>query len=73
MDEQDIQDFADSHKLDVKQIEFYHFRLLNEYGKFILDIYIKRKNGRIIRNTVLQWRTNKWLVAHNKKDLEKLL
>lgn len=74
MDQDEIQRFADSNNLDVRPIMDYHFRLMDTYGNFVLDVYIKRnKGGVIVKNTVLQWRTKKWFVAKNQKDLNKLI
>lgn len=47
---------------------------MDTYGNFVLDVYIKRnKVGKIVKNTVLQWRTKKWFVVKNQKELNKLI
>lgn len=73
MDEQVIQDFASENNLDVRPVQPYHLRLMDEYGNYVLDVYIKRKKGRIVQNSVLKWKGEVWSVAHTPQDLQKLL
>lgn len=74
MTQEQIQNFANENDLDVRPIQDYHYRLMNSVGKYILDVYFKRnKNGVIVKNSVLNWRNNRWSVAHNLEDLNKLI
>ncbi len=74
MTQNEVQDFADETKLDVRPIQPYQWRLMNEFGKYILDVYFKKnKRGVIIKNSVLKWEGEKWTEAHSVKDLKKLL
>lgn len=73
MDQKDIQFFCDKNNFDLRKIQEWHFRVLDEYNSFVLDVYIKRnKNGNIQKNTVKSWKNNKWYICHSVKDLEKL-
>jgi len=74
MTQNEVQDFADENNLDVRQIQTYHWRLLNEFGKYVLDVYFKKnKRGVIIKNSVLKWESEKWTEAKNVDELKKLL
>ena len=74
MNEQEIQEIANELKLDVRPFANNHFRLLDSQGNYIIDIYIRRKrNGEIIRNSFLLWKTNTWGVLRDKQHLINLL
>jgi hypothetical protein len=73
MNEEEIQQFAEENKFDVRKFEGSHYRLFSSTGERILDVYIKHKKGRIVQNTILQWKTNKWLVVHTLEELNKLI
>lgn len=74
MNQQQIEEWACEHDLDVRPVQYYHYRLMNSQGEYILDIYFKEnKGGNIVRNSTLQWKTNKWFTPRSLKDLEKLL
>jgi hypothetical protein len=75
MTPEDIEEFALQNKLDVREMNPYQFRLLNENGKYILDIYFKRhkNSNRIIKNSTLQWKTNKWYFPKQINELKKLI
>lgn len=73
MDENDIQEVADEMKLDVREMQSYHLRLLNRWGKPIVDVYIKRKKGRIVQNTVMNWKKNRWTTAKNQQELKNII
>ncbi len=68
------QEIADLNHLDVRPIQEYHYRLMDEYGKYIVNVYFKRnKQGRVVRNTTFHFRTNKWGVVRNEQELTKLI
>lgn len=74
MDQHQVQEIADSLHLDVRPVQEYHYRLMDEWGKYIVDVYFKRnKQGRIVRNTTFHFRTQKWGQVWNEKDLIKLI
>lgn len=73
MDANTIQEFANANRLDVREIKEYHLRLMDEWGKYILDVYISHKKGRIVRNATLQWKTGKWHRPRTTAELKKLL
>lgn len=74
MNKDEIEEFAIENNLDLRVIEFYHLRLINSLGKYILDVFIKRnKNGNIVRNTTFCFKTKKWSVSYNTNDLQKLI
>ena len=74
MEKYEIQQFSSKNNLDVREIQFNHWRLLDEYGDFVLDVYFKQnKRGEIIKNSVLQWKTKKWFYPIDLEQLEKLL
>jgi len=74
METDEVQRFADSHNLDVRPIEPWHFRLLDTYGTPVLDVFFKRtKAGCIKHNRVFQFSTRKWAFANNQKDLNRLM
>lgn len=74
MEQEEVQRFADSHNLDVRPIEEYHYRLLDKFEEPIIDVFFKRtKAGAISRNAVLQFSTKKWTFAKNQKDLSRLI
>lgn len=75
MDYETIQQFADENCLDVRKLEDWHYRLMGEYGDYVLDVYIKRKGRtkRIVNNKVHQWKTGRWVDCRKVSDLEKLI
>lgn len=74
MEQEEVQDFAIAHDLDVREIESYHYRLMDSFGEYVLDVYFKRtKGGNISRNAVLQWKTNKWFKINTQQELLKLI
>lgn len=75
MDENDIQEFADKNRLDVREVNPWQLRLMNEYGKYILDIYIKKNKikTKVLQNRVLKWSNEKWYTCTNPKELQKLI
>lgn len=60
MNQETVQEFATAHDLDVRPLEKWHWRLLNPYGKFVIDIFFKKdkKTGKILRNTVHIWKND---------------
>jgi pyruvate-formate lyase-activating enzyme len=71
MNQETIQEYANENNLDVKPIQDNHYRLVNQQGEFIWDIYFKKnKKGKIVKNSVLNWRKNKWFVAMSLSDLQ---
>lgn len=74
MEPEEVQRFASSHSLDVRKIEDYHYRLLDQFSEPILDVFFKRtKAGAISRNAVFQFSTKKWAVARNQNELNRLM
>lgn len=73
MDRLDIEEFALENKLDVREVNPYHYRLLDEYGKYVFDIFFKFKGGRVIRNATHVWKTNKWFYPNTIKNLKQKL
>lgn len=76
MDRNDIQEFADKNGLDVRQIEPWHYRLMDEYGRYIVDVFIKKdKRGDIVKNTVCNMKSKKkkWGVVHNHQELKQFI
>lgn len=74
MEQDEVQRFADSHSLDVRPVEPWHYRLMDTYGNPVLDVFFKRtKAGAISRNRVFQFSTRKWAIAYNQKDLNRLM
>lgn len=74
MDENVIQEFANENSLDVRPLQPWHFRLMDEWGKYVLDVFIKRnKNGNIVKNTVHRWSNDKWYECRSPKDLLALI
>lgn len=52
---QDIQNFANENRLDVREISPWQFRLIKN-SLYKLDIYIKKnKRGEVIQNTTLNF------------------
>lgn len=71
MTQDEVAEWATENNLDVRPIQDNHYRLLDEYGVFVLDVYFKKnKKGRIIKNSVLQWSSQKWTTANSTSDLE---
>ena len=57
METWEVETFAAKNKLDVREIEKWHYRLMDEFGDWVLDVYFKRNdNGRVIKNTTMQWK-----------------
>ena len=68
-----VQEFADENNLDVSLKSDVHYRLLDEYGAFILDVYFKHnKKGIVIRNSVLKWSTQKWYKINTTDELKNI-
>lgn len=74
MDKEEIEEFALQNKLDVRQVNRYQYRLIKD-NIFILDIYFKmnKRKTTIIKNSTLQWRTNKWFSPKSIEELKKLI
>lgn len=75
MTNEEVQEWANEHKLDVMPINGnIHWRLLDNYGEYVLDVYFKKnKRGEIIRNSVLQWKGENWTVANTVEELKALI
>ncbi len=80
MNQEEIQEFADKHDLDVRNMNWgkngavNHVRLIRNH-KYILDVYFKnKKNGGVKPvNKVHQWQTGVWTTVQNWSDLEILI
>ena len=75
MKPEEIQNFADENKLDVKPLDKSHWRLEDQWGKKIIDIYFKwnKRHTEVKKNTVMHWKSNKWTVAYDLNQLAKLI
>lgn len=74
MTREEVEEFASNESLDVRPINEYQYRLMDEWGKYILDVYFKKnKRGEVVKNSVLCWATNKWSVANTTEELKKLI
>ena len=61
METHEVQSIADRSQVDVRIIEKWHWRLMDIYGAYVIDVYFKRnKAGQVIRNTTFDWRTERW-------------
>ena len=69
-----IQEYADSRCLDVRELERWHYRLMDMYGRYVVDVYIKKaKNGSIERNRVFNHIKKRWGIIHNEQQLSHFL
>lgn len=74
MKQEEVQELATEYSLDVRIIQPNHYRLLNEYGKYILDVYFKKNRaGKILRNSILDWRNNSWAVIKTREELKDII
>lgn len=70
----DIELLASNNRLDLQEIEPWHFRFKDQYSRFLFDIYIKKnKNGNFQRNSVGIWngkdKPQVWLRVQDEKEL----
>lgn len=77
MNQQEIQNWADKNNLDVRAIAGeppYHFRLSDEFGENVLDIYIKMtKSGNwVSHNSVMTWWKKQWHKIDKEEQLQKI-
>lgn len=70
-----VQRIADENALDVREIEPWHYRLMDIYGNYIFDVFFKMNKNKtqVLYNTTKVWSTGKWEKLYGKKDFEKLL
>lgn len=73
MTKQDIEQFSYENNLDIRIIQPHHHRLMDIYGKYILDVYFKTKKGIVVKNSVLQWSTEDWYSINTLEELKNLL
>lgn len=73
MDKLDIEEFALNNKLDLREMNPSFYRMLDENNRFVLDIYIKTRNGKIVKNSTLLWKENKWYYPKNIVELQIIL
>lgn len=74
METYEVQEIADINQVDVRIIEKWHWRLIDVWGNWVIDIYFKRdKMGRVERNTVKYWKGERWGQIFTKKELEAIL
>lgn len=72
MEATNIQLLADETRCDLRIIEPWHYRLLDEYGNYVVDIYIKKdKRGDVIKNTLYEWGKFRWGVV--KGDIKNII
>lgn len=76
MNQEEIQEWAERNNLDVRVIAgnpAHHFRLIDGFGEYVLDIYIKlNKRRNIDSNSVLIWENKSWHKITTKGELQKL-
>lgn len=73
MNAEQIIDIATLNYFDVRQITDVHYRLMDTYGNYIFDVYIKHgKNGVIKYNSVLKWTNQSWYRIRSVDELKKL-
>lgn len=74
MEKLEIQEFARKNNLDIREVQDNHWRLLDEYGEFALDIYFKKnKKGKIVKNSTLNWKTEKWFYPTSINELQSII
>lgn len=70
METYEVQSIADDSQVDVRIIEKWHWRLMDIYGKYVIDVYFKRnKTGEVIRNTTFDWQSERWGLCNSKGQL----
>lgn len=73
MDVQEIEEIAGFKRLDVREINPWQLRLMDEWGKYVFDVYIKKKRGRILWNSILIWKGERWTKVHNGEEFRALI
>jgi len=69
----EVKEFASQNNLDVRPLD-HAYRLINSKGKYLIDIYFKKKrNGEIIRNSAFYHKNQSWGLVHNLQELKKYI
>lgn len=53
--------------------EVNHSRLFDDYGNFLFDVYFKYKKGKVIFNTILNWKSGLYSKINSLPELSNLL
>ena len=75
----DIQEFCNKYKLDLKIINTskggnpIHSRLIDEYGNYVLDVYFKHNKQGIKHNMVFNWEKQSWSKIKTLEELHNIL
>ena len=74
MNEEELFKLATENGFDIRQLSDVHFRLLDSYGNYKFDVYIKHnKKGAVRWNTILKWESQKWLKITTAEEFLKLI
>lgn len=67
MTKEELQEFAIENKLDVRPIQPWHHRLLDEYEEPVLDVFFKAKRT---ANRIFSFKVRKWYMVSKTKELK---
>ena len=75
MSKDDVKCIADDFNLEIKSFGGRQYRLIDDAGNWILDIYFKmnKQKTKVIRNAIFIWSKDKWDEVENIKELTQLL
>lgn len=81
MNQDEVQEFSDQNSLDVRIMNTgkggkpNHFRLMDEYGNYVADVYFKHTKAGALRpyNKVFNLKNKRWADIKNTNELKQFI